>query len=570
MNSWNSTYPRPSLKRDNNWIILNDGWLLNGKNITLPFPPESELSLFDGILDDGRGNGTFTYTRKFVIPDEAASCIEAGGHLLLHIGAVDQTCIVYADDDEVARSELGYFSIHADITKQAERALKDGKKELFLRVQGEDKLDHTKPWGKQKVDRGGMWYTPVSGIWQSVWCEWVSAEYIRGITYKVDAEPSSGKATVRFELDATPASVKARLMLPEGVYEFTFAGNSHELDLSSIVINGKKHAVQFWSAENPFLYTVEFEYGTDHVLSYFAVRTVSIGEDKGLKRIQINGKSVFLKGVLDQGYFHDGIFTPKSPDEYTKDIIRMKELGFNTLRKHIKVEPEIFYYECDRLGMYVLQDMINNGEYHFWKDTALATAGLKLDDRGRYPDAGKARWFMESAKKTQDFLFNRPCVVGYTVFNEGWGQTDSDAVGDELKERDSSRFYDYTSGWFAQKHSDVESLHVYFRTKKLKALGLPLLLSEFGGFTREVEGHIWNTEHSYGYGKCEDEKTLTDKIISTYEKMVLPAIPRGLCGAIYTQVSDIEDEINGFYTYDRQVCKVDKERISLFMKKLYI
>ena len=581
MASWNETYPRPSLKRGGNYQILNDGWTLNGSTIQVPFPPESKLSGFSGALSE-----TFCYSREFAIPDAAATCVKTGGHLLLYIGACDQTCTVFADDEQVGHSELGYFTLTCDLSVVARRALESGKRSIHLRIEGEDHLDHVKPYGKQRKDRGGMWYTQVSGIWQTVWCEWVSDAYISSFSYDIAVNPS-GEVTVGFDLSVSGApvipngavlqesfkdpteSIHAVISLPEGDYDVAFNGTHAEFNLSKITVNNTKHQIQWWSPENPYLYRIMLQMGNDTVLSYFAVRTVRIAPAGGYKRILINDKSVFLNGVLDQGYFQDGIFTPETPDEYTRDIMRMKELGFNMLRKHIKVEPDIFYYECDRLGMYVLQDMVNNGEYSFWHDTALATLGLKLNDTGRYPDILKEMYFRESAYRTQDKLQNNPCVIGYTVFNEGWGQTDSDAVGDDLKARDPSRFYDYTSGWFAQKHSDVESVHIYFRNKKLKALGLPLLLSEFGGFTREIAGHLWNTKKSYGYGKCKDEKTLTDRIIATYKKMVLPAIPRGLCGAVYTQLSDIEDEINGFYTYDREVCKVDKKRIRECMEMIH-
>ncbi len=582
MGSWNDTYPRPSLKRGGNYQILNDGWTLNGSAINVPFPPESRLAGFTGELSE-----VFCYQRDFDIPVGAATCVKTGGHLLLYVGACDQTCTVFADDEQVGHSELGYFTITCDITEVARKALTNGKTAISLKIEGEDHLDHVKPYGKQRKDRGGMWYTPVSGIWQTVWCEWVSDAYISHFTYDIAVSPD-GDVTVGFDVTASGApvipdnavladsfkdpteTIHAVLSLPEGDYDVAFKGTHAEIKLSELTVNGKQHDIQWWTPDTPYLYRILLQMGNDTVLSYFAVRTVRIKTaDDGYKRICINDTPVFLNGVLDQGYYQDGIFTAPTPDDYTRDIIRMKELGFNMLRKHIKLEPEIFYYECDRLGMFVLQDMVNNGEYDFWRDTVLATLGSKLNDVGRYPDVLKEMYFRESAYHTQDRLTNNPCVIGYTIFNEGWGQTDSDAIGDDLKARDPSRFYDYTSGWFAQKHSDVESVHIYFRNKKLKALGLPLLLSEFGGFTREVQGHLWNTKKSYGYGKCKDEKSLTDRIIASYRKMVLPAIPLGLCGAVYTQLSDIEDEINGFYTYDREVCKVDKARIQECMESVY-
>ena len=560
MNDWN-IYPRPSLKRNENYKILNDGWTLNNLPVKLPFPPESKLAEYEGKITQ-----VYTYQKKLELPQEAVKCLKKNGKLLLYFGAVDQVCSVYANDELVGHSELGYFTLTCDITKQAKEAIANNDPVLLVRLEGEDFLDHTKPYGKQHTDRGGMWYTPISGIWQTVWMEWLPESYISKINYDVKDSLATFKLCFNKEESNSEKIVKAKLKTVEGDYNFLIKGNNYSLDLSSIEIAGKKHEPQFWTAENPYLYELELDYNGDKVETYFALRTVSIENVSGVQRICINHKPVFLNGVLDQGYFEDGIFTPESPEEYKKDILRMKELGFNTLRKHIKVEPEIFYYLCDSIGIYVIQDMVNNGPYNFLVDTALATVGLKKNDKNRY-DENQKEWFKLSAFETQNFLHNHPSVIAYTVFNEGWGQTDSDEIGDLLKERDPSRIYDYTSGWFEQQHSDVDSVHIYFRTKKLKPELKPLLLSEFGGFSRAVKGHIWNPEKSYGYGKCKDEKELTDRIIETYKKMVLPAIPLGLCAAIYTQLSDVEDEINGFYTYDRKVCKVDKNRIAEFMLK---
>ena len=560
MNDWN-IYPRPSLKRNENYKILNDGWTLNNLPVKLPFPPESKLCEYEGKITP-----VYTYQKKIELPQEAVKCLKKNGKLLLYFGAVDQVCSVYANDELVGHSELGYFTLTCDITKQAKEAIANNDPVLLVRLEGEDFLDHTKPYGKQHTDRGGMWYTPISGIWQTVWMEWLPESYISKINYDVKDSLATFKLCFNKEESNSEKIVKAKLKTVEGDYNFLIKGNNYSLDLSSIEIAGKKHEPQFWTAENPYLYELELDYNGDKVETYFALRTVSIENVSGVQRICINHKPVFLNGVLDQGYFEDGIFTPESPEEYKKDILRMKELGFNTLRKHIKVEPEIFYYLCDSIGIYVIQDMVNNGPYNFLVDTALATVGLKKNDKNRY-DENQKEWFKLSAFETQNFLHNHPSVIAYTVFNEGWGQTDSDEIGDLLKERDPSRIYDYTSGWFKQQHSDVDSVHIYFRTKKLKPELKPLLLSEFGGFSRAVKGHIWNPEKSYGYGKCKDEKELTDRIIETYKKMVLPAIPLGLCAAIYTQLSDVEDEINGFYTYDRKICKVDKNRIAEFMLK---
>ncbi|MCR5188035.1 MAG: hypothetical protein K6C97_03795 [Treponema sp.] len=568
MLDWNNTYPRPSLKRKGNFKILNEGWKLNDLPINLPFPPESKLSGYKGPLGP-----EFTYTRELEIPEEAVNCLKEGGELFLHFGAIDQVSDIFVDEEQLGHSELGYFKIDCPITSQAKKAIDEGRKSVLVKVNGQDYLDKEKPYGKQRIDRGGMWYTPISGIWQTVWMEWLPKNYISKIKYSVQG------SKVNFTLfynDLEKAGewknrgpVKASIKFSSASYDFTFTGNSFELDLAKIQVEGKNLKPEYWSCQNPYLYQIEFEYMEDRVESYFALRSVSIEDIQGYKRICLNGSPVFFNGVLDQGYFEEGIFTPKSPEDYKNDILRMKELGFNTLRKHIKLEPEIFYYLCDSLGIYLVQDMVNNGPYNFMVDTALATLGIKLKDKNRYSQSQKDI-FLLAASQTQDYLFNNPSVIAYTVFNEGWGQTDSDEIGDLLKERDPSRIYDYTSGWFKQKNSDLDSLHIYFRTKKLKAKNKALVLSEFGGFTRAVQGHIWNLEKSFGYGKCKDENELTERIIEVYQKMVLPAIPKGLCACIYTQLSDIEDEINGFYTYDRQVCKVDKEKLSDFMKKVKI
>ena len=560
MNDWN-IYPRPSLKRNENYKILNDGWTLNNFPVKLPFPPESKLSEYKGKITP-----VYTYQKEIELPQETINCLKQDGKLILYFGAVDQVCSVYANDQLVGHSELGYFTLSCDVTKQANESIANNNPRLLIRLEGEDFLDHSKPYGKQRTDRGGMWYTPISGIWQSVWMEWLPKSYISKINYDVKESTVTFKLFFKEEESTSEKKVKATLKTEEGDYNFLIDENEYSLDLAGLDIAGKKHEVKYWSAENPYLYKLELDFNGDKVETYFALRTISIENVAGVQRICVNHNPVFFNGVLDQGYFEDGIFTPESPEEYKKDILRMKELGFNTLRKHIKVEPEIFYYLCDSLGIYVIQDMVNNGPYSFLIDTALASVGLKMKDKNRY-DQNQKEWFKLSTFETQNFLHNHPSIIAYTVFNEGWGQTDSDEIGDLLKERDPSRIYDYTSGWFKQQHSDVDSVHIYFRTKKLHADLKPLLLSEFGGFSRAVEDHIWNPKKSYGYGKCKDEKELTDRIIETYKKMVLPAIPLGLCAAIYTQLSDVEDEINGFYTFDRKICKVDKKRIMEFMIK---
>ena len=247
----------------------------------------------------------------------------------------------------------------------------------------------------------------------------------------------------------------------------------------------------------------------------------------------------------------------------------MKRLGFNTLRKHIKVEPEQFYYDCDRLGMVVFQDMVNNGDYQFFRDTALPTIGIqRLNDKNLHKDPITRQRFLDSMAATVNQLKNHPCICCWTIFNEGWGQFDSDSVYEQFKALDDTRFIDTTSGWFRRNISDVDSRHVYFKPVKLKTGDKPLVLSEFGGYSYKPEGHVFNTEKTYGYGKFEKPSDYAAAVEKLYLEQIVPAYEKGLCAAIYTQVSDVEDETNGVLSYDRKIAKLDEKRMLAIAKKL--
>ncbi len=276
-----------------------------------------------------------------------------------------------------------------------------------------------------------------------------------------------------------------------------------------------------------------------------------------------------MHGLLDQGYFCDGIFLPAEPEEYERDILRMKELGYNMLRKHIKVEPEAFYYYCDKHGMLVMQDMVNNGEYSFIFDTALPTIGMKNRSDVKKTENETMRIFKAHTKETMEHLYNHPSIVAYTIFNEGWGQFNSDEMFDFVKGLDDTRLVDSTSGWFAQKKNDFDSEHIYFKTTPPTIKERPVFVSECGGYSQVVAGHYFSRYNTYGYGSSEDSDALTEMIIKMYHEMIIPGLDRGICGCIYTQVSDVEDEVNGLYTYDRKVCKVNKEKMQELSKEIY-
>ena len=528
---WADVHPSPRIKRDA-YAILHDSWTLNGRPIRMPFPPQSPLSGYQGKI-----GSRLTYETTFDLPEGFTK-----ERTLLHFGAVDQIAEVWVNGKLAGSHEGGYLPFTLDITGPV------NAKGNRLTVKVTDRLDRTYPYGKQRKARGGMWYTPVSGIWQTVWLENVPDRYIKRITVTPDLTGA----------DIAVEGVEGFTVLLEGK-EYTFAGNSGRIEA--------EHP-HLWTPDDPHLYPITVTAGEDRVDSYFALRTVSVEEREGVSRVCLNGRPIFLHGVLDQGYFSDGIYLPATPEEYDRDILRMKELGFNLLRKHIKVEPEHFYYACDRLGMPVMQDMVNSGGYSFLRDTALPTVGMKRrKDTGGRETARKA-FFRTHAEDTVRHLYSHPSVVAWTIFNEGWGQFDSDALYERVKELDPTRLIDSTSGWFAQKKSDFDSEHIYFDVRTLTPGGRPLLVSECGGYSRLIGGHHYSKYGTYGYGSAETAEELTEKITAMYEGMILPAIPGGCCGCVYTQLSDVEDEINGLYTYDRAVCKVDKQAMQALADRL--
>ena len=534
---WN-VYPRPQMKRDS-YINLNGWWEFTAAKeewlpreydlkIRVPFCPEAPLSGIHGHFPEG---SNLFYRRSLTLPEGFNR-----GRVILHIGAADQVADVYVNGKEVCHHEGGYESFCCDITD----ALQE-ENELVIRCR-DDLNNQSYPYGKQVLPekRGGMWYTPVSGIWQSLWLESVPKAYVqklnienRGYAVTISIEPKLGGAVHVKGLDSFP--------LVDG--EVTISPENPTL----------------WSPENPYLYEFTLEAGEDKIESYFAIRSLEVKKIGEYPRLCLNGKPYFFHGLLDQGYWPEGLLTAPAPESFERDILAMKKLGFNTLRKHIKVEPEEFYYQCDKLGMIVWQDMVNNSDYNFMRDTALPTVGIQtLNDKNLHKDRLHRLCFLMNAAKTVTQLKNHPSICYWTIFNEAWGQFDSDEVYETFKNWDDTRFVDSTSGWFRRKNSDVDSRHVYFKKVKLAGDGVkPLVLSEFGGKTYKAEGHIFNPEKSYGYGGCDTPENLNKAVAALYMDEIVPCIKNGLCAAIYTQVSDVEDEINGLLTYDRRVEKLN-------------
>ena len=542
-------YPRPQLQRSS-FYCLNGTWDFAVSNeetiptvypqtIRVPFTPESLLSGIHRTID--RHCYVF-YRRTFALPDNFVR-----ERVLLHFGAVDQIATIFINGCEVGHHVGGYEPFCVDITDVLET-------ENTVVVRVKDELDtHILPYGKQCRKRGGMWYTPVTGIWQTVWVESVPHDYIRSL--RIDTSPESVQITV------------------DGVSTGTVVIDTPHGKITAPLFRGICRVAlpkpRQWSPEDPYLYTFTVTADEDTISSYFAMRTLSVQTVNGVKRLCLNGKPYFFHALLDQGYFSDGLFLPATPKGYEQDILLAKSCGFNTLRKHIKVEPERFYYDCDRLGMVVFQDMINNGHYSFFRDTALPTIGWKRrNDKRMHRHLLTRQAFLDGMKQTVQHLHNHPCVCYWTIFNEGWGQFDSAAVYQTVSEMDRTRFIDTASGWFVGAPSQVESLHVYFKPVVLPVSEKPIVLSEFGGYSYKPEKHVFNVDKTYGYRFFKDRSVFQEALERLYETEIIPAVKRGLCAAVYTQLSDVEDETNGLISYDRKVLKVDTQKMLSIAERL--
>ena len=540
-----NAYPRPQMRRES-FISLNGPWdfavtrgsrpAVFSDTILVPYPPESKLS---GIERRILPNETMWYRRAFSMPAHTQD-----ERVLLHFGAVDQIAEVLLNGTMLGAHEGGYLPFSFDVTD----ALREQNE---LTVKAVDALDHKYPWGKQKHKNGGMWYTPFSGIFGTVWMEVVPKDRIAALKLV----PSLEAITITIETDAPFSGAHLSIETPDGPIDVTTTDPTVTVPIPDPIL---------WTPETPHLYPFSVRYGKDTVRSYFALRTVTQGVINGVPRLLLNGKPYFFHGLLDQGYWPEGICLPPDDSGYERDVLAAKAQGFNTLRKHIRVEPLPFYEVCDRLGMLVIQDFVNNGEYRFLRDTVLPTVGLKrLSDKRMNPNPETRKIFLETAKATIAHLYNAPCIAGWTIFNEGWGQFCADEVYRTLKALDGTRFFDATSGWFSQKESDVLSEHVYFRPVLPKCGDKPFVVSEFGGYVFTKD-----RKQKYGYRFFQDPDEYRNAILALYRNEILPAIKKGLCGAIYTQISDVENEQNGLLTYDRSEVKTDAAEMKAIAEAL--
>ena len=543
-------YPRPQMKRDS-YVNLNGPWryaftreaVRPGKwqgEIVVPFSPESVLSGVERQLQSGE---FLWYERAVTLPEGFCR-----GRVLLHFGAVDQIADVWWNGARVTRHEGGYLPFWVDVT----RHLRDGGNTLTVRV--EDSLVRTPhAYGKQRYKRGGIWYTATSGIWQTVWLESVPETFIEGLELTPDFDARLLRWRVR-----TGAPVKTRV-----VVRMDGEAIAQSYDEGEGVCRILPEYFRPWTPEDPFLYTLEIDAGDDRVESYFAMRKFGVVKHKGHSVLALNNEPYFHNGLLDQGYWSDGLYTAPSDEALRFDVETMKRLGFNMLRKHIKIEPLRWYYHCDRLGMLVWQDVVNGGAaYNPLVVSAPLFTGVHLSDR-LYPLFGRAsrrgrEQFLSDMEETVRHLYSCPCVALWTVFNEGWGQFDALAAAGRVRALDPTRLIDHASGWHDQGGGDLNSHHVYFKPLRLRGDGRRVLaLTEFGGYSLPIEGHVGGKK--FGYRMFSAVTDWQKAYVRLYEQQVLPLIEsEGLSATVYTELSDVEDELNGLLTFDRRVLKAEE------------
>ena len=562
-------YPRPQLERKD-WQNLNGRfeYAITDLNenfpekydgeIIVPFAPECYLS---GVGKTIEPDNYLWYRKKFILKE----CFR-GKNTILNFGAVDWKCKVYINRTLVTEHTGGYVPFSVDITPY----ITDGENELIVRV-----FDPTDAnWqdrGKQVRKSVGFWYTATSGIWQTVWLEPVSDVYVR----KIKITPDIDKSCVNISTDFIGSAViKAVIKDGENV---VFAGEI-ERENAQIRINDMKT----WSPEDPFLYDIAIalcdENGKvfDMVSSYFGMRKFSIGyDDKRIPRLYLNNKPYFQNGLLDQGYWSDGGLTAPCDDALIFDIKAMKDLGFNMLRKHIKIEPHRWYYHCDRLGMIVWQDMVCGAEKidNFVVGFLPNIGIIKLNDSNyklfRVAPEECRREHEKAVYETIDNLYNFPSIGCWVPFNEAWGQFDAKRIGEEVKAYDPTRIVDHASGWHDQGGPELNSEHRYIVPVTLrKDSTRPFVLSEFGGYSRKIDGHMWNPSKSFGYIMFRNKKSLTNAYRRLFEHQIIPKISKGLSATVYTQVSDVEFEVNGIFTYDRELMKIDEDTIRKINSKM--
>lgn len=556
----------------------------------MPFSPEAKASGVGRILQPGE---YLHYRRVIAVPEEAFhKHRQRGDRLLLQFGAVDERCEVFLNGCPAVKHRGGYFSFEADVTD----FLKPGDNELRLVVLDDtDTSYHAR--GKQKLSPGGIFYTCQSGIWQTVWMEWVPKLSICQIFLTPYPENEMLELTVcsvmaggpgsgsRPESEETPPEQGEPEQGNQRQWQpgHRIFGSRDRTEVMGKIYDGEEVQTFYchtgdrvfvrvphphlWSPEDPHLYTLKLEMGEDCVESYFAMRSFTSGQDeRGIRRFFLNGEPYLCSGVLDQGYWPESLLTPPSDEAMVRDILRVKKLGFNMIRKHVKIEPARWYYHCDRLGMLVWQDAVNGGSRYDMNlvgnipNIILGTQRIIRDNCyelfSRKDKEGREEYQCQLRQMVRQ-LYNCPCVCTWVPFNEGWGQFDALEAEKEIRRIDQTRLIDHASGWFDQGGGDYFSIHNYFYPLLVKPGRRRIIaLTEFGGYSMLVPGHGENNGVAF-YRSYSSGKALTAAYSRLIRLQILPNIKHGLSVIIYTQLSDVEGEVNGLYTYDRQCLKIN-------------
>lgn len=546
-------YPRPLLKR-NDWKNLNGLWnySINPRNIRhagdydgeilVPFPVESSLS---GVKKEVGENNVVWYERSFTVPSGWK-----GKDILLHFGAVDWQADVWINDIKIGSHTGGYTAFNFNITPYLNPR---GDQKLVVRVW--DPTDESfQPRGKQVTNPGGIWYTAVTGIWQTVWIEPVEKNYIKSIKTTPDIDLRKVNVEISSSVIGSGNYAEVRVT-DEGrtvaSEKFTVSGGT------DIYIDTPK----LWTPESPFLYDMEITLYSagevvDKVDSYFAMRKISTARDEsGIVRFQLNNEDYFPMGTLDQGWWPDGLYTAPSDAALLNDIKVTKELGFNMIRKHVKVEPARWYTHCDREGIIVWQDMPSGDETPVWQRQQYFD-GVELQRSARSEENYRKEW-----KAIMDLLYSHPSIVTWIPFNEGWGQFKTVEIANWTKQYDPSRLVLPASGGNHFQTGDILGIHNYPQPRLyLYDATRPTALSEYGGIGLVLEGHLWEPERNWGYVQFNTIQDVTDKYLE-YAEELKKLIKAGLSAAVYTQITDVEIEVNGLMTYDRKRIKMDMDRV---------